>query len=634
MVDKLKSAKSKLKKKKPVKKIINFLKAKHWLALQIIIYVLILSAVATFLFVKTAQPIQLTFQKADMPIDRSLTIRLNQYLRDINTDQIKISPDVKGGKWTFNSGGLFGHGELVFTHDEDFKVDTTYTVNFGEISRLLLGEATIPDVKFTTQTAPDLAESGLAGLQNDSVIAVDYTFAVSLKFANRGLRDIQIRTAPEVELTQEISGDQNYTWKPKELLPQGQTIAVEIVDAKNQESLLSLNLKIADEPSVKNLVKEAGFTSSDTAIIEFNQPIVASAAEIVFDLAGRGEWISDTAYQFKPEKVEPGKTYGYHIKAGLRSLEGGILTHDIDGRFSTTGARAVVASSPRGKELGQGSQQIKFTFDGAVDRASAEQRFSVDAGEVAGFSWLGNTLIATVNNLGFQRTVTATMAAGVVNNGFGLPSNRAYAVSFTTEIRSVKLGVPAYRQNFAQSCEESSLRMALAYRGIGSSDEALLHAVGYSGQESRRDANGGIVWEDPNVEFVGNVHGSQAGLTGYGVFAGPIARVARSHGRSAEVQYGVNAAWVAQQIYNNNPVVLWGSYGASASRIAWLTPAGKVINVPMPTHTRTVVGVKGEPSNPLGFWINDPASGRQVYWSTAQMIGDAQRGANQAVAIY
>ena len=616
-----------------LKRVKKFLKFKHWLPVWLGVGSIAIITIGTLLFMKTAMAINPSFQETDHPIDQPFVVELNQALRDIDLEQIKITPAIKG-EWSFEGGKLFGKDKLVFTQSKDFQVDTVYIINFGQISRFVFGDGNIPDLKFKTETAPSLTDSGMAMLSDDSTIAADYVFEASLRSANRHLRDLQFRIEPAIEVSAGVSGDQYYTWQPKDILPQGQIVTVEIYDTKNEVSMLKKTLKVADEPSLKSPVSQANLGERDAMRIEFNQPIADNQTnKIVFDLDGSGRWESDTVYAFTPNKVAAGKTYGYHIKADLRSKDGGILTHDIDGHFATVGARVVTASSPRGNELSQGSQQIKFTFDRPVNRESAEQHFSVDRGTLAGFSWSGNTLIATVNNLGFQQTVTATMGAGVVNEGFGLPTATGYSVRFTTEIRSVKLGVPAYRQNFAQSCEESSLRMALAYRGISTSDEAILHVVGYDGQPSWDDA-AGKRWTDPDLQFVGDVHGSQGAMTGYGVFAGPIAKAARHYGRGAEAQYGVNANWVAQQIHNNNPVVLWGIAGSRASWTSWVTPAGRVVNAPIPTHTRIVVGVKGEPGAPIGFWINDPANGTQIYWTTAQMLANSRAGINQAVAVY
>jgi len=36
-------------------------------------------------------------------------------------------------------------------------------------------------------------------------------------------------------------------------------------------------------------------------------------------------------------------------------------------------------------------------------------------------------------------------------------------------------------------------------------------------------------------------------------------------------------------------------------------------------HVRLIVGVRGEPHDPLGFYVNDPISG-QFYWTREQFV--------------
>ena len=40
---------------------------------------------------------------------------------------------------------------------------------------------------------------------------------------------------------------------------------------------------------------------------------------------------------------------------------------------------------------------------------------------------------------------------------------------------------------------------------------------------------------------------------------------------------------------------------------------------PIPMHVRLIVGFRGEPHDPLGFYVNDPISG-QFYWTREQFV--------------
>jgi uncharacterized protein YvpB len=617
-----------------VEKILKIIKVKKYLPIKIFVPALFLAIFATLFIARTALAISPSLIETDHPIDQPLVVNINQTLRYVDLEQIEISPNIDG-EWSFRSGGLFGSGELVFNHDKDFIINTEYKVEFGTVKRYLFGDQNLPDVSFKTQAAPNLANQGLAKLKDGAVIAADYTFAASLQFANHHLRDLVIKAEPATEMQSEIKNDRDYTWRPVDLLPQGQDVAVEVYDTKNQVSLLKKTLHVADEPSIKTMVHADHFGQDETAKLEFNQPITPeSRDEIVFDFAGEGKWESDTVYAFKPETVAAGKTYTYHIKAGLRSQAGGILTHDIDGSFATVGAVAVTSSSPRGKELSQGQQQIKFTFDQAVDHQSAQQRFTVSSGNVAGFSWSGNTMTATVKNLGFQRTVTATVAAGVANAGFGLPSNQPFSVSFTTEIRTIKLGVPMLRQQHSATCVVATIRMALAYYGVGAEEMDIVNRMGYNPRPMDTATN---TWDDPAQMFVGDVNGTD-NYTAGGAEVTIAARIVGSYGRGSATRTGggVNVNWIAEEIHAGHPVIISGTgVKSKPTYYSWTTPGGRTVQAASNGHARIVFGVRGEPGAPLTFYINDPTNG-VLTWSAAQLAGNLRTNpyGGMAVAVY
>ena len=133
----------------------------------------------------------------------------------------------------------------------------------------------------------------------------------------------------------------------------------------------------------------------------------------------------------------------------------------------------VVSSSPKGNNVAIGSA-ISFTFDQPVDHNSAQDLFSLSPKINGSFSWSGNTMTYHPADLDFQTAYSANIAPGV-KSVYGLPSIRNFTNSFSTTYRVIKLGVPYFRQAYALSCEEASLRMALAYRGINVSDLAILN---------------------------------------------------------------------------------------------------------------------------------------------------------------
>jgi hypothetical protein len=616
-------------------KILKVVKAKNYLPIKLCVPAVLLMLLAVLFITKTAMAISPIFTSRNQPVDQPFVIELNQAVRGVDTADIKITPKI-AGEWRFSGGGLLGKSQLIFIPNQDFRINTTYDIEFGDVDRFLLGNSEVPSVKFTTESAPGLADSGLTQLSDGATIAADYTFSASLKSANHGLRNVVLKTDPAIAAEAAVSDDKNYTWKPENLLPQGTEISVEIYDAKNDVSLKKINLKIAPEPTIKSLVKPDHFAQNDVARIEFNQPITPESRDkIVFDTYGTGTWESDTVYTYKPDAVRAGTTYTYHIRAGLRSKDGGILTKDVDAQFSTIGAAYVTSSSPRGKELSQTAQTIKFTFDQPVNHASAEQHFSVSSGQVSGFTWSGNTISATVTNLGFQHTVTATMAAGVVNDGFGLPSTQPASVSFTTEIRTIKLNVPYYKQQHSATCTAATLRMALAFYGVQTSEEAIVDDMGYNPREMDVANN---TWDDPRQMFVGYMDGT-TNTTAGGAEIPLQARVAGAFGRSVSQRSGsdVNINWIAQEIHNGHPVIISGTGTSKAGKIiTYYAPStGREVRMSTTGHSRIVYGVRGEPGAPLRFYIHDPSRGK-LDWSASQLQNNLRTNpyGGQAVAIY
>jgi len=195
----------------------------------------------------------------------------------------------------------------------------------------------------------------------------------------------------------------------------------------------------------------------------------------------------------------------------------------------------------------------------------------------------------------------------------------------------VKLKVPIYKQVYTQSCEAASLRMALAYRGIETTDIKILELMNYDDQPVKK-IDGGWVWGDPHQMFVGDKNGDQTKMTGYGVFGEPIQKTSEKLGRTAVVQNEVKPEWLARQIYAGNPVVLWG-VSTKIRNEKWTTPEAKEITAPIRTHTRLVIGVKGDINQPTGFYLNDP-DGTVKYWTTAQLTSNIAAGIGQAVAIH
>lgn len=583
-------------------------------------------------FAKTMLPLKASVHDASsQQVHKPVVIRLNQKLAHIDTAALSLTPDVEG-EWAYEPGILLASDTVVFTPKGSLRTNTDYTVKMSSTKRIFGGSDGEEKASFRTEAAPRMVSSTLT---DSSPLGATSAFNVTLSSPNRNLRDLELRTAPAVELARTSEDDTTFSWKPKDTWPQGTVVEVEVIDAKNGDSLKKTSVQVAQEPVISAPVKATYFTDKDVAEITFSQPIdTKDRPDPKFNLEGKGEWASDTVYKFVPTKVEPGKEYTYSVNAGLRSKQGGMLTQAFQGSFKTTGAVAVIATSPAGASLRQSTQELSFKFDQPVDEASVEARFSVSHGTIGQKRWSGNTLFVPVSNLGFQQTVTARIAAGVKNKGFGLPSAQAYVLRFTTENRTTRLNVPFYRQQHSATCAAASLKMALAYRGIATSEEAIVSSMGYQPRPIDKSTNP-PTWDDPTEMFVGSMDGSIRNGTGAGPDAPPVAKASQALGRSAQSITRASVGWIASQVHAGNPVVMFGAQSATSGTTTWQTSTGKMIVMNLTSHATLVTGVVGEPSQPIGFWVSDPLSGANAYWSAAAVAANISRDPDgQAVVVY
>ncbi|MFA5933839.1 MAG: C39 family peptidase [Candidatus Paceibacterota bacterium] len=281
--------------------------------------------------------------------------------------------------------------------------------------------------------------------------------------------------------------------------------------------------------------------------------------------------------------------------------------------------------------LGQ-SKGVRVIFNMNVDKKSAEKAFSITPFVSGDFSWNGKVMTWLPSSLEKGVSYTVSVSRGVLPQS-GTSNDKVSTRTFIAQASIKRLAVPYFKQTYARSCEESALRMALAYYGIQETDFSILEKVGYSPRAWNRSEN---IWDDPDEQFVGFVDGARSG---YGAFRAPIARAAQSFGRSAESYTNISAQFLAENISEGYPVVVWG-YNASlpVKILKWQTDSGKEITAYQGEHTRTVVGMVGEKENPIGFYVHDPQAklGSNEYWRADKLIDHMNifgELSNQAVVV-
>jgi uncharacterized protein YvpB len=125
--------------------------------------------------------------------------------------------------------------------------------------------------------------------------------------------------------------------------------------------------------------------------------------------------------------------------------------------------------------------------------------------------------------------------------------------------------VPFTKQIYSLSCEAASLQMALAYFGIGASQDTILGVIGVDRTPPYYDGNGTLHWGDPYQSFVGNPNGYEGAgsgaASGYGTYYSAIARAATTlGGHVAQAGEGIPPSAIYAAAHNREPVVAWVAF--------------------------------------------------------------------------
>lgn len=575
---------------------------------------------------------ELSSVHAGHSIDEPVAVQLEQVVQ--KEFEATIWPEVEG-EWVTKQD-ILGVKEIVFVPRDSFAASAHYTVKITKLKRVT-GQP-LPDLyfSFTTEEAP-LIKTVVP--ENGAMhVAVDTKIRVVLERPNHALRALRPVLEPAMELTALPTEEDEtiFSWQPMQQLKQGQTYILHIFDDKTLTPLtpiMDTQFTVVAEPQITSATNKDHFYPGETIDVTFDQPMRQDQPGFTCGCEGTGTWVSNTHYQLTPQNITPGQTYKYTVPAGLTSEQGGKREANAEYAVQTPGH--VVASINGLGRSAATNASITIHFDQAVQRASAEARFSMSPQVGGSFRWTNDTtLVYAPNGLDTQTDYRASMAPGVQPARFGLESVSTFSMSFATAPPVVKLNVPLYRQQYPSSCEAAALRMALAYRGIQDNDWNIVHRMGHNGRALDKATNS---WDDPFQMYVGDVRGYQSNLTAYGAYGPPIAAAANSYGRNASVHYGVSANFIADQIHAGNPVVIIGTSNGSATvYLSWNGPNG-LVHAWYGEHARTVVGVTGKPGAPISFLVHDPLSSSPLTWSPARLIDDINaipQLPSQAIVIY
>lgn len=122
------------------------------------------------------------------------------------------------------------------------------------------------------------------------------------------------------------------------------------------------------------------------------------------------------------------------------------------------------------------------------------------------------------------------------------------------------------------------------------------------------------VSDDPDFGFVGDVHApwGQTPPYGYGVHAGPVAKLLRSYGVNAEARNNMTFDALKAELSAGRPVIVWvvGRVGRGTP-VVYTSLEGREITVARFEHTVILIGY-----TPLEVTVLDG------YWVYSRQIGD------------
>jgi len=171
------------------------------------------------------------------------------------------------------------------------------------------------------------------------------------------------------------------------------------------------------------------------------------------------------------------------------------------------------------------------------------------------------------------------------------------------------VSAPATPQLLRNNCETASLSILLATTGLRVSQLRLQRELGGSGPLDPVVTNGGTVWGDPEVGFVGRAAGGGT-AGGFGVYERPILALARAQARTLENLTGQPLTTVYARLLSGRAVMTWIGLSDGPYR-TWTSPAGRRVRVNFGEHVVVLNGVF--PNGDLR--VVNPLAGTRERWT-------------------
>lgn len=177
---------------------------------------------------------------------------------------------------------------------------------------------------------------------------------------------------------------------------------------------------------------------------------------------------------------------------------------------------------------------------------------------------------------------------------------------------AAKIEAPIIKQKLRNNCEATALQILLrtAKKSIPQLDlQAQLPRSGPldpTGTADRRR------WGDPDVGFVGRPDGGGSD-GGFGVYPGPVLRLAAKHGVALRNLTGQPARAIYSTLLAGHAVMVWIGLG-DGPYSSWQSPAGRTITVNLNEHTVVLNGL----SRSGQIFVVNPLTGTAETWSKAK----------------
>jgi uncharacterized protein YvpB len=200
------------------------------------------------------------------------------------------------------------------------------------------------------------------------------------------------------------------------------------------------------------------------------------------------------------------------------------------------------------------------------------------------------------------RRRSAAAAALRLNDGNG-------RITVATAPTVVSIDAPVIKQKLRNNCEAAALQVLLQTADIRVPQLKLQEQLAKSGPLDPSDSAAGRVWGDPDAGYVGRPNGGGT-AGGFGVYPGPVQRLAAKHGVVLQDLTGRPARSIYATLLKGRAVMVWVGLG-DGPYSSWRSPSGRQITVNLNEHTVVLNGL--DKSDRLS--VVNPLTGRAEDWS-------------------